>query len=86
MSQEEKREAGKRLLKMTDWGDREIARKLGVVHTTVGRWRGTSGANAPDTTTRTVTRNGKTYEMDTGNIGKGSDGKTGCKRQTFVLN
>jgi len=69
MSQAQKREAGQRLLELTDWADREIARRLAVSHTTIQRWRESlSGTVVPDT--RTVTRNGATYQMDVTNIGQ----------------
>jgi len=69
MSRVQKQEAGKRLLRMTDWSDREIARRLAVNQSTVTRWRGSSDAFASDTT-RTVTRGDTTYAMDVSNIGR----------------
>jgi len=70
MSQKEKQQAGKRLLKLTDWSDHEIARQLAVTRPTVGNWRKSlSSKNLPDSP-RTVTRAGTTYQMDTGKIGK----------------
>lgn len=72
MSQAQKREAGRRLLELTEWSDSEIAQRLAVGHQTVGRWRVScpSGQDKP----RAVTRNGTTYTMDVGNIGR-SKGK-----------
>lgn len=69
MSRAQKQEAGERLLKLTDFGNSEIGRRLAVEATTVMRWRQKlSCANAQDSP-RTVTRNGKAYQMDTSNIG-----------------
>jgi len=72
MSRAEKREAGERLLQLTSWSDRKIARRLAVHHETVGRWRDRlSCANATDSpATRTVTRGGTTYTMRTTHIGR----------------
>ena len=69
MSQIEKRAAGKRLLEMTDWSERDIAKKLAVSNSTINSWAA-SVRNRTDA--RTVTRNGTTYEMDTSNIGRHS--------------
>jgi ParB-like chromosome segregation protein Spo0J len=53
MNRAQKREAGERLLRMTDWSDREIARKLAVDPKTVGNWRRVSMENSIDRSTRT---------------------------------
>ncbi|MBE7472308.1 MAG: hypothetical protein HS114_24505 [Anaerolineales bacterium] len=52
--------------------DREIARHCGVDHKTVGRMRTELEVcgEIPQIETRTVSRNGQTYTVDTGNIGK----------------
>lgn len=71
MNQAEKREAGERLIKLTDWSDKEIARQLAVHWTTVNKWR-LSLEISNDT--RTVTRNGTTYQMQTNGIGKTTNG------------
>lgn len=75
MSRDEKQEAGKRLIKLTSWSDREIARKLALNNGTVSKWRqALSVEKSTDTTEQvTVTRGGSTYTMDTSNIGKGKD-------------
>jgi hypothetical protein len=53
------------------WSDREIARQCQVHHETVAGIRASHLAISPDTpATRTVTRNGTTYEQNTANIGK----------------
>jgi SAM-dependent methyltransferase len=72
MSQKQKREAGERLIGLTDWSDSEIARQLAVAHTTVMRWREKlSCAFAQDTpATRIVTRGNTTYQIDVSNIGR----------------
>ncbi|MCP4539451.1 MAG: ParB N-terminal domain-containing protein [Chloroflexi bacterium] len=70
MSREEKREAGMRLLEMTNWSDKEIARRLAVSNVTVMRWRNNLSFTNVKDSTRTVTRNGITYEMDVANIGQ----------------
>lgn len=72
MSQAEKREAGKRLLKMTDWSDREIARRLAVSQPTVGNWHNSLSDKSLSDTPHAVTvnRSGTTYEMNVANIGK----------------
>jgi transposase len=68
MSQAEKREAGKRLLKLTNYSNREIARRLAVSEATIRRLTDSSASDDADGP-RTVTRNGTTYTMDTSNIG-----------------
>lgn len=71
MSRDEKKEAGERLLKLTNWPNTEIAKRLAVSNVTVMRWReNLSSKNVEDKTIRTVTRNGQTYTMDTSRIGK----------------
>jgi transposase-like protein len=55
--------------------DNQIAKHVGVNQSTVSAWRKkldvSYGIHKMDgEATRTVTRNGKTYEMDTSNIGK----------------
>lgn len=71
MSQAQKREAGKRLLKLTEWSDREIGRRLAVSPRSVANWR-PSAQNCADGPARTVTRGNTTYEMNTAGIGKNS--------------
>ncbi|MBU1751251.1 MAG: ParB N-terminal domain-containing protein [Chloroflexi bacterium] len=75
MSRWEKQEAGERLIRLTDWSDREIARRLTVGNKTVSRWRqALSVSNDTDSqAARTVTRSGTTYTMRTAGIGCGSD-------------
>jgi hypothetical protein len=60
------------LKEFPEMSDSEISKLCGVHHTTVGRARKKlSCAVAQDApATRTVTRNGKTYPMQVGNIGK----------------
>jgi ParB-like chromosome segregation protein Spo0J len=72
MSAAEKREAGERLLRMTNWSDREIARQLAVHNSTVTKWRQSLSVEISTDTilTKTVTRDGVTYEMNVGNIGQ----------------
>lgn len=67
MGQAEKREAGERLIKLTNWSDYEIARQLAVTQQSVNNWRRLlSNKNLLDNPdTRTVTRNGTTYQMNT---------------------
>lgn len=68
---EDKRKAVKTLLadpEWVQWSDREIARQCAVHHETVASIRKAYLAESPDTTdstaaTRTVTRNGTTYEQ-----------------------
>ncbi len=75
MSRAEKREAGERLIKSTDWSDREIERRLALGRGTATKWRQSlSGEISPDTT-RTVTRNGRTYQMDVSGIGRRQEGE-----------
>jgi len=73
-SNADKRKAVETLLKDADWAkwsDREIARQCGVHHDMVGKMRTElSGGNRQIEATRTVERNGKTYEQKTANIGK----------------
>jgi hypothetical protein len=53
--------------------DREIAKHVGVSYETVRGWRGKLGDIYQTLTdTRTATRNGKQYQIDTTNIGKRS--------------
>jgi hypothetical protein len=71
MSRAEKEEAGKRLLRLTEWSDYEIARRLAISHRAVLNWRHEEPSrkiflDKP----RTVTRAGTTYTMDTAKIGK----------------
>lgn len=68
MNQEEKREAGERLLRMTNWSQEKIARELAVGKSTISRWA-SSLPNGRDSSARTVTRDGVTYEMSVANIG-----------------
>ncbi len=71
MSQAEKREAGKRLLRLTNWSNREIARRLAVSEKAVRNWRALSADMSADTSlTRTVMRSGTTYTMDVSAIAK----------------
>ncbi|MBU0494365.1 MAG: helix-turn-helix domain-containing protein [Chloroflexi bacterium] len=74
MSRWEKREAGERLIRLTEWSDREIARRLAVSHQTVCNWRERlSVKNLTDaSSSRTVTRRGTTYTMNTRDIGRGA--------------
>lgn len=54
-----------------DWSDSKIARHVGVDHKTVAAHRLPILGNSQDApTTRTVERNGKTFEQNTANIGK----------------
>lgn len=68
MSQAQKREAGARLLRLTDWSQERIAKELAVGIGTISRWASSlpNGRDKPVT----VTRNGTTYTMDISNIGK----------------
>ena len=68
MSQAQKREAGQRLLELTDWSNAEIARRLAVSEGSIRNWRASS--QIYEDRPRTVTRNGKTYQMDVTNIGQ----------------
>ncbi|GEM_PF-1725398 len=68
MSQAQKREAGVRLLRLTDWSQGKIARELAVTPAAVSKWA--ASINKLIDTSRTVTRNGTTYTMDVSNIGK----------------
>lgn len=54
------------------WSNVEIANRCGVSEITVRRYRETIFDNVEDKkpATRKATRNGKTYTIDTGNIGK----------------
>jgi len=75
MDQEQRREAIKRLLKLTNWSQREIARKLAINHATVSRLANSlSVANATDIEVApraiAVNRGGTAYEMDASNIGR----------------
>ena len=53
--------------------DREIARRAGVSPQTVSNWRQRLAASSgePALEERTFVRDGKTYRMKTGNIGRG---------------
>lgn len=52
------------------WSDREIARRCGVDHKTVGRLRDDLSGEIPQIPiTRKVSRNGMTYTQNTANIG-----------------
>ena len=67
-----KQQANERLLKMTSLSNREIARQIAVGEASVRRWsEKLSASNGADKSkeAKTVTRNGKTYEIDTSNIG-----------------
>lgn len=70
----DKRKAVETLLKDAEWAtwsDSAIAKACTVDHKTVAKIRGEHLGNSQDTpTTRTVERNGKTYEQNTANIGK----------------
>jgi transposase len=72
MNQAEKREAGERLIKLTDWSDREIARRLAVGKSTINDWRNAPSVRKRTDTIRTVTRGNTTYQMNVSNIGKGN--------------
>jgi hypothetical protein len=48
----------------------DIARHCGVAESTIRNWR-TDSPSAQDAQIKSVTRNGKTYQQRTGNIGKG---------------
>lgn len=54
------------------WSDREIARRCSVDHKTVSGLRQELSGEIPQIN-RKVTRNGRTYTMNTANIGKGGD-------------
>lgn len=70
----DKRRAVERLLRDEEWAkwsDREIARNCAVHHEMVGKLRKElSGGIRQIDDERTVQRNGSTYSMNTGNIGK----------------
>jgi len=68
MNRAQKEEAGKRLLRLTDWSNAKIARELAVDPKTITNWAA-SIENSIDRDTRTVTRGGTTYAMDVSNIG-----------------
>ena len=72
MSQREKREAGERLLRLTNWSDYEIGKRIAVDRSTVTKWRSdlSSEISLDKSTERTVTRGDTTYTMDTANIGR----------------
>ena len=79
---EDKRRAVMTLLNDEEWSrlsDSDIARHCGVSHPFVGSLRSKASCNgfkiADQPTTRTVTRNGKTYQQRTGNRGKGKGKK-----------
>ncbi len=82
MSQAEKREAGERLLRLMDWSQEQIAKELAVATGTISGWKSSLQIRR-DTT---VTRNGTTYQMDTGILGRGWKGNLGGagKRQTIL--
>jgi DNA modification methylase len=72
---EDKRKAIQKLLddpEWSQWSDREIARQCKVDHKTVSSLRPMHLGNSPDkkSNVRKATRNGKTYTVDTSNIGK----------------
>ena len=74
-SNEDKQRAVKSALqhpKSKGLSDNQIAEHVGVHHSTIAKWRSevASCGNSKIPTTRTATRNGKTYEMDTTNIGR----------------
>ena len=78
---EDKRRAVLKLLNDREWhtwSDSEIARRCGVSDKTVARYRPESifGNSEDAPTARTVTRGGKSYKQDTGNIGKRPAGTT----------
>lgn len=66
MSQAERREAGERLLKLTNWSQERIAKELAIDSKTISNWK----LSLEISRDVTVTRNGTTYEMTTANIGK----------------
>lgn len=76
MDHKQKREAGKRLIKLTEWSNYKIGQCLAVSDVAVLRWRA-STTNVVDT--RTVTRNSTTYKMDTSNIGHKKDDSVGTQ-------
>lgn len=75
-SNADKRRAVEMLLRdeeWSKWSSREIARRCAVGHDLVESIRSLYLAETPDgdtQTTRTVQRNGKTYEQNTANVGK----------------
>ena len=69
----DKRKAVETLLKDAEWAtwsDRKIAEVCGVSHELARQVRGAICHPLTDSPTRTVERNGKTYEQNTANIGK----------------
>lgn len=72
----DKRRAVMTLLEDEEWGawsNREIARRCGVSDVFVGKVRGDASANGLQIEeSRTVERNGATYQINTQNIGSGS--------------
>lgn len=76
LTTKEKRRAVEKVLKMeefTKFSDREIAKRLGVSQALVSKIRNEISSDNRDQmspTKKTITRRGKTYEMDTTKIGK----------------
>lgn len=70
----DKRQAVNRMLSDSEWAqwsDREIGRQCGVSHTFVSSVRSDlSGNRCQIAATKTVSRNGTTYQQNTANIGK----------------
>ncbi len=72
-SNADKRRAVEMMLKDAEWrllNDREIARQCGVTHPFVAGIRREVSGNDYQIEPRTATRNGTTYTINTGNIGK----------------
>jgi len=65
MSHEQKREAGERLLRLTDWSQERIAKELAVAPSTVSTWKSTLQIRRVETV---QTSDGRS--MDVSNIGK----------------
>lgn len=59
-----------------NWSDSEIARNCNVTQQFVSKIRSSICNRMTDSTTRTVERNGKTYQQNTANIGKKDTGRT----------
>ena len=70
MSRTEKKEAGERLLRLTDWSQERIAKELAISRGTISDWK--SSLRIRRDTVET-TRNGVTYQMDTSKIGQAQE-------------
>jgi hypothetical protein len=59
----------------------QVARHVGVAEATIRRWRTRASSTSDKDTLRVASRNGKTYAMQTGNIGKNAQRRQKAPRR-----